>query len=537
MGEWSSCFTVAMIVLASCAFDSGGVGGEASASVGSDDTTADVTDTSATSATTSATTAMPTDTGSSADTGLSCLPAHLRCECDDAGECLDGLFCVEGVCSAATCGDGIVQEGEECEPGVGKGKAAGCGDDCTFLRGAQSIALGSDHTCAVTAVGVVRCWGAGDRGKLGLGSAADVGHEPGEPASAPDVDTGDVVDRVALGTAFSCALRMGGDVVCWGYRANGRLGDGLDQSAEDIGDDRGEIAAELGPVSIPGLVVDFAVGGSHACALPDSGQVYCWGTGMGGRLGYANVMDVGVTNNPSSVGPVMLPEGFTPIQLAAGAGHTCALDDEGRVLCWGDAASGILGTMNPEDIGDTETPASGAIITLGGNAVAISAGSQHTCALLDDGIVRCWGVGDKGRLGYGNTDNVGDLNVPAEFTVMLPGAATQISAGRAHTCAVLEGGSALCWGEATTGQLGQGNTEDLGDNETLEDVSPILVDDDPNAVVVAIEAGGDHTCALLDGGRVRCWGAASVGQLGYGNGTKIGDDEPPDLAGDVVFAP
>lgn len=441
---------------------------------------------------------------------------------------------MQDVCASGSCGDGTVQPGEDCEPGM-----VGCLDDCTFADGAASIALGHDHTCAVTHFGQLRCWGSGDRGKLGLGSEDDIGDEPGEVAAADDVEPGAAVDRVALGSGFSCALLVDGVVVCWGYRANGRLGDGLDMSMDDIGDEPGETAGTLGQVSISD-VVDLAVGGSHACALRDTGQVYCWGTGMGGRLGYANEDDVGVINNPSTVGPVFLPEDFKPRQLAAGAGHTCALSTEGDVRCWGDASEGILGTMAPDEpIGDDEFPDAGSPVQLRGEAVAITAGSQHTCALMDGGAVKCWGLGDHGRLGYGSVDSIGDDEVPAGFTVDLPGRAVAISAGRAHTCALLDDGAALCWGDNGKGQLGRGDgdTMPLGDDEVLSQVDPIQVHEDPDVAVVAIETGGDHTCAVLEGGGVRCWGDGGVGQLGYGNKTVIGDDEPPSMAGDVDFLP
>jgi alpha-tubulin suppressor-like RCC1 family protein len=523
---------VGLVGTLACAFDSSGVGGEGSATLGTDAET-----------TTATATTMPVDTSGADTTSVGtasatthdssdCVPGELGCPCD-GGACNGELSCVDDECVASMCGDGVVQRGEECEPGLGGGKEAGCGEDCLFLRGARSIALGQEHTCAVTHDGTLRCWGDGDRGKLGLGGTDDIGNDRGEPASAPDVDAGDDVARVALGSSFSCALRVGGDVVCWGFRDAGRLGDGLGMAMEDIGDDPGETAATLGPLDIPGTVVDLAVGGSHACALRATNEIHCWGLGTGGRLGYANEMDVGGTNTPASVGPVMMPRNFTPMQIAAGAGHTCALSTGGDVLCWGDGVEGNLGAATTTPIGDDEPAAAGTLVELGGEATAIAAGSQHTCALMDDETIHCWGLGDHGRLGYGNQDSVGD-DEPPSMPVPLPGPVRQISLGRAHTCAVIDE-SALCWGEGAQGKLGRGDTADLGHEGSLADASPILIDDDPDAVVVAIEAGGDHTCAILDGGRVRCWGLASAGQLGYGNDDKIGDDEPPDVAGDVVF--
>lgn len=516
-----------------CSFDASGLGGDDSDSIGDDGTASTGGSTSGASASGASTTSEPAE--GSGDTGSSCAPGTIGCPCDD-GVCHAGLVCSDDECTSSTCGDGVLQDGEDCDPEGGPVDDDGCEDDCSFSRGARSIALGSEHTCAVTHFGRLRCWGDADRGKLGLGDEEDLGDEPDEVATADDVDAGAAVVRVALGTGFSCALRVGGEVVCWGYRANGRLGDGLDDSMQDIGDERGETAGTLGKVSIPGTVVDLAVGGSHACALRDEGQIYCWGTGMGGRLGYGNADDVGVTNTPSTVGPVTLPRQFAPRQVVAGAGHTCALSGDGDVLCWGDAATGILGSQTTEDIGDGEQPIDGVRVDLGGAPVAaLSAGSQHTCALMENGALHCWGLGTRGRLGLGDEDDVGDDEAPGERTVALPALALAVSAGRAHTCALLEGGSVLCWGEGTAGQLGRGDTQHLGDDETLEGVEPIALDDDPAAVVQAVDTGGDHSCAVFEDGRVRCWGAASAGQLGYGNTETIGDDEVPADAGDVDF--
>lgn len=533
MSRWSLRCVVLFGTL-SCAFDSSGVGGDDTATLGSNGTSsAEPTTSTGADTSTMGTTTSLTDVSTTKDTEPDCPPGEIGCPCEQ-GACGDGLACIDRECMSSSCGDGIVQRGEECEPDVGGGEAAGCGSNCQFLRGARSIALGQEHTCVVKHDGTLRCWGDGERGKLGLGSDDDLGLELGEPASAPDVDAGDDVLRVALGTSFSCALRVRGDVVCWGFRDGGRLGDGENMPMQDIGDDPGENAATLGPLDIPGAVADLAVGGSHACALRESDLVHCWGLGAGGRLGYANENDVGVMNTPASVGPVMLPREFIPMQLAAGAGHTCALSTEGDVLCWGDGTEGILGFPTATPIGDDEPPAAGTLVELGGEAVAIAAGSQHTCALMSDDTLHCWGLGDHGRLGYGNTDSIGDIE-PPNVAVPLPGGVVQVSLGRAHTCAVLDDGTALCWGEGAQGKLGRGDTDNLGDAATLENQAPILIDDDPNAEVMAIEAGGDHTCAVLDGGRVRCWGLASAGQLGYGNSDEIGDDEPPDAAGDVAF--
>jgi hypothetical protein len=158
--------------------------------------------------------------------------------------------------------------------------------------------------------------------------------------------------------------------------------------------------------------------------------------------------------------------GDTVTQIVAGEDHTCALLDTGSVRCWGLGASGRLGYGNTNDIGDNETPASAGDVTVGGTAVQIDAGAFHTCVLLDTGAVRCWGLGGTGRLGYGNSTNIGDDETPASAgDVTVGGAVAQIVTG-SQTCALLVAGSVRCWGSSSNGMLGYGNNAIIGDNET-----------------------------------------------------------------------
>jgi alpha-tubulin suppressor-like RCC1 family protein len=248
----------------------------------------------------------------------------------------------------------------------------------------------------------------------------------------------------------------------------------------------------------------------------------------GGRLGYGNLENIGRTNTPASVGPVSLPADVDARMIAAGAGHTCVLDAEGDVWCWGDAVNGVLGTMSDVAIGDDEPASAATPVLLGDVAISISAGSQHTCALLEGGAVRCWGLADQGRLGLGmNLGAVGDDEPPSEYTVELGEPAVAVSAGRAHTCAILESGALRCWGHGGRGKLGLGDDATIGDNETPVDVDPVVVDTQAGVHVIAVDAGGDHTCAVLDSGGVRCWGRGDRGQLGYGSTDDVGVDEVP----------
>jgi hypothetical protein len=188
--------------------------------------------------------------------------------------------------------------------------------------------------------------------------------------------------------------------------------------------------------------------------------------------------------------------------------------DNGALRCWGFGGNGRLGTGNSQSIGDNETPAAIAPIDLGPGrtAKAVSAGDNHTCAILDDATVRCWGLGDSGRLGYGNTQDLGDDETPASLgpVDLGPGrTAAAISAGGRHTCALLDDGSIRCWGDAALGRLGYCNADDVGDTETPGSVGPVNL------------SGPSAGCAAPGGGGPAGDGDASAPAPGPGPGVGV----------------
>src|SRR5690606_25107936 len=186
-----------------------------------------------------------------------------------------------------------------------------------------------------------------------------------------------------------------------------------------------------------------------------------------GKLGYGNTSNVGgsANNLPANAGPVNL--GGPALEVSAGDRHTCALLEGGAVRCWGSAADGRLGYGNTQTIGDNEAPVDAGEVEVGGQVVDISAGSHHTCALLDTGSIRCWGRGDYGVLGYGNVENIGNDEVPASVgDVEIGGLAALVVAGRDRTCAILSTGALRCWGFDGYGVLGLGyDPGPIGDDE------------------------------------------------------------------------
>ncbi|NMO13637.1 hypothetical protein HPC49_31185 [Pyxidicoccus fallax] len=266
----------------------------------------------------------------------------------------------------------------------------------------------------------------------------------------------------------------------------------------------------------------LAAGHSQSCAIFMGGDLLCWGENSHGQLGTGDTRYRGQTPDTLLGPPVELGTERRPIQVAVGAGYTCALLEHGAVKCWGVNTSGQLGTgdtcgrAHAEDLG-TEIP--GVDLGSGRTARFIVAGSQHTCALLDTGAVKCWGGNPSGQLGLGDMRARG--GTPGDLGEHLPSVslgtgrtAVLLAAGHEHTCAVLDTGAVKCWGANDYGQLGLGALGNRGDEPgELGDALP-AVDLGKGRTAVALAAGNRHTCAVLDTGAVKCWGDHRSGQLG-----------------------
>jgi len=286
------------------------------------------------------------------------------------------------------------------------------------------------------------------------------------------------------------------------------------------------------------------VGGTFcSCVLWNSDTFRCWGDGGGKPCtgwGEAFPDNIGDDETPASVGDVPAP--FATAALDIGS-HSCAVTVDGEVRCWGDNDDGQLGLGDQFQPPQSAAEAKPAFV--GPNAVSVTIGEGHTCAVFSDGRLRCWGQNSHGELGYGHTDNIGDDEVPLlSGDVSIGGKAVQVVAGGAnlggaHTCALLESGAVRCWGwtvsdfgEAGAGILGYGNTDNIGDDELPSSVGPL----DLGGPVTKLSAGARHTCALRMDGVLLCWGVNRHGRLGLGHSDDIGDDEVPNPAGIVPLA-
>jgi E3 ubiquitin-protein ligase HERC3 len=210
--------------------------------------------------------------------------------------------------------------------------------------------------------------------------------------------------------------------------------------------------------------------------------------------------------------------------------HSCALLDNGSVKCWGYNESGQLGIDNVTTMGDNSgsmDQLTGINLGTGRTATAISAGAYHNCAILDNASVKCWGHNEFGQLGI---DNDTDMGKTSGSMALLPTVnlgtgrtATAIAAGITHTCALLDNASVKCWGRNNFGQLGIDNATTMGDNTGEMDLLP-TVNLGTGRTATAIATGGQYSCALLDNDYVKCWGRSYYGNLGYDNDTTMGDN-------------
>lgn len=440
-------------------------------------------------------------------------------ECDDgaANSDVESAMC-RSDCAAPRCGDGIVDPGEDCDDGNGS-EDDGCYANCRSPKVIQIVA-GEAHTCARFDAGNVRCWGWNHFGVLGYGHRNDVGDD--EPAGAyGDVDLGGRAVQLAAGPYHTCAILERGNVRCWGWEfgSPGVLGFAIDGFGEAVGDEPGEMPPPEIPLDRP--VVDVFAGDGRTCVKMDDGEVRCYGARPRHDFWY-----YGPPERAASQKAIR--------RMVLGPMHACVLLDSGSVRCWtGDYVASGYGYGEPVGLAEAGD------LDVGGRAVQITLRSAHTCAVLESGEVSCWGSGEFGKLGHESTEDIGDDEAPhAIGPVQLGGPAVQVATGDSHTCALLANGKVRCWGYLRYGALGYGDGIPTFDPEVGEWLS--LGDEQgemppPDVEIgeraIQIVAGGTHTCVLLERGGVRCWGNGGGGTLGYGR--DLGGAELPVNAGDV----
>jgi alpha-tubulin suppressor-like RCC1 family protein len=299
------------------------------------------------------------------------------------------------------------------------------------------------------------------------------------------------VESLAAGGSHECAIDKAGRVQCWGTNVDGELGDGT-------------FGAQPGPVPVVNLgpAVGIAAGLEGSCAIQISGNVSCWGDNEFGQLG--NGMKAS-TSSPAVSTPVTVVGLTNVLQIATGLYNTCAVRSDGTLACWGINDLG--------ELGNGTTAASNVPISvpgLSGVTQVVVSDSGLTCALLQYGTVKCWGDDDYGALGDGQTGLLAFRATPVDAPVL---GVTMLAAGMYHVCALLSDAEVACWGSNAFGQLGVQGGQQCYDGSACS-LQPVFV---PGlGDVTAITAGGYHTCVLVAGGEMECWGLNVAGELGNG---------------------
>lgn len=326
---------------------------------------------------------------------------------------------------------------------------------------ASSFSIGAGHVCELSNGGA-QCRGASDRGQV---SVSDAGFM-----------------ALAGGVSHLCGLNREGEAYCWGANESGQLGDGSSTDKSEPVRVRTELRFSL-----------ITAGAGHTCGLAGGGIPACWGLNLSGQLGDGSRND---QRGPRTVGG-----GLAFRSLTAGWSHTCGLTASGNAFCWGHNSQGQLGDGSRLDR---------LVPTLvRGSVEALVAGIAHTCG-LSEGRVLCWGGNAFGQLGNGTNQ---DESQPV-VVLGLPSAPSALTAGAVHTCALLAGGEAYCWGQNLQGQLGDGSTANRAR------ATPVAGD----LRFRELHAGGALTCGRTGDGAEYCWGLNESRQLG--DGTRISRSTP-----------
>jgi alpha-tubulin suppressor-like RCC1 family protein len=308
--------------------------------------------------------------------------------------------------------------------------------------------------------------------------------------------------QVSGGAQHACAITGSGAAYCWGLNGDGQLGNGGGLGDPD--------ATETRPVAVVGGLQfrQISAGALQTCGVTTDNIGYCWGSNALGSLG------IGASGNRDT--PTAVAGGLRFLHIDVGfLTSSCGLTTDRRLYCWGYNAEGQLGDGKRGNIENAPVP-----VSTSSRFRQVASGQYHTCAITTTDKAYCWGDNDRGQLGI-------DTDQRRRLTPTLVGgghAFRQIAAGRFHTCAVTTGGQALCWGEGSDGQI--------GDGKTIDRFSPRLVAGGRS--FDRVTAGLSHTCGETSSNRAFCWGGNALGELG--DGTTANRLKPVPVLGGLTFA-
>ncbi|MFC1661479.1 Ig-like domain-containing protein [Gemmatimonadota bacterium] len=366
----------------------------------------------------------------------------------------------------------------------------------TFTTGSGflSLAAGGLHSCAVRADGVMICWGYNDVGQCG--------RPPSEIEPPQPVLTDLRFTSVRAGSEHTCGVTIDGEAYCWGYNDSGQLGDGTTTASDS-------------PVLLSGghTFASLAAGSRHSCGVTLDGTIYCWGRHNYLQLGPGEEQAclINNTNVRCSRVPIRVAGGFASVS----AGHlfNCALRTDGAAYCWGGEFNGQLGTDSNwmmETCGAWRCSRQIQQVMGGHTFLDLSSGDGHTCGVETDGAVYCWGNNLHGQLGVGYVSDAVPWGEGSSTPLLVVGGYVfvTVKGGSYRSCALTGEGKAYCWGLNDSGELGNGDPFGVTTPEPVE-VSGA------HRFVTLAKSLTTHVCGVTVEGDVYCWGSNSFGQLGH----------------------
>ncbi|MEZ4256544.1 MAG: hypothetical protein R3A78_12680 [Polyangiales bacterium] len=437
-------------------------------------------------------------------------------DCVDVDDCGQGRTCHNGACVGAcfvpvsvdsksstdpTCGDCDVCTAGACEPAT-DGTRCGCEGDvcqagsCAVEVPIRSVALGSKHSCALSRGGQVYCWGSNFSSELGQGVPAEELEQSWMPLPL-DLPTDDARMLTSRGNT-SCLLHFGREYSCWGTNQAGQFGDGEDSTTYSL--------PEPQYVATPQFVQQtfdlqtLSLGSGHGCTLAADARVWCWGLNSVGQLGRGTAPPM-ETDSREPVPEPMVIDGPWRVVDAGGEVHSCAIDAEGVLWCFGGNVAGQLGRGNGSPSPAVEpVPCDDPACPSAWDKLAV--GYFHNCAIGTDESLWCWGGNTNGQVGDGTMGGE-----RTDIVNVLPGMRWAfVATGRSQSCAIeAEHSDLYCWGGGGKGQLGTGTR--LGSS------SPVKV---PSGAApwTSMSLGDEHSCAVRADGSLWCWGNNEHGEVG-----------------------
>jgi alpha-tubulin suppressor-like RCC1 family protein len=379
----------------------------------------------------------------------------------------------------------------------------------------SSIDAGDVHSLAVDTNGGLHAWGGDNYGALGNGASST--------SNVPILISGNfgslisrTVKQVSGSLYNTIAIDDLDEVHVWGYGTFGTIGNNTTTSTNDSPISISAFGSLVFPVISPikREIVSVSTGTSTSYILDNTGEVHVFGEGTSGKLGYfpLNKNNGSYTSIPVNISNFGSLSGKSIVQISSLGSHVIVLDSSGQVHIWGIGSNGRLGN---NDTVNQQVPINiSSFGSLSGRTIIqVAVGSFHTLALDTLGQVHCWGNGSFGQIGDGNNNSTNSLPINVSSFGSLSGRTiVQISAGTNHSIVLDSTGQVHCWGQGTSGQLGNNGLVDSNVPVNISSFGSLV-----GKIVSRISAGVNNSAAIDSGGRAHVWGAGSNGQLSTGN--------------------